>query len=58
MSPEQVQPDLQELDIRSDVYALGVIMYELLARKLPYVTDRKALHEIVQAIRECYHHSA
>ena len=52
MSPEQVQPDPLELDIRSDVYALGVIAYELLAGRLPYDTDRKALHEVVQAIRE------
>jgi hypothetical protein len=52
MSPEQVLADPLELDIRSDVYALGVITYELLAGKLPYDTDGKALHEIVQAIRE------
>ena len=52
MSPEQVLADPQALDIRSDVYALGVITYELLAGRLPYDTDRKALHEIVQAIRE------
>jgi serine/threonine protein kinase len=52
MSPEQVLADPLELDIRSDVYALGVITYELLAGKLPYDTDGKALHEIVQSIRE------
>ena len=52
MSPEQVQPGSLELDNRSDVYALGVITYELLAGRLPYDTNRKALHEIVQAIQE------
>lgn len=41
MSPEQVLGDPQQLDIRSDVYALGVITYELLAGKLPYDTDRR-----------------
>ncbi|MGC1295948.1 MAG: serine/threonine-protein kinase [Alloacidobacterium sp.] len=52
MSPEQVQANTLELDIRSDVYALGVITYELLAGRLPYDTNRKALHEVVQAIQE------
>ena len=52
MSPEQVLADPLELDIRSDVYALGVITYELLAGKMPYDTSRKAMHEVVRAIRE------
>jgi serine/threonine protein kinase/Tfp pilus assembly protein PilF len=52
MSPEQVLADPLELDIRSDVYALGVIAYELLAGKLPYDTTRKALHEVVRVIQE------
>ncbi len=52
MSPEQVLADPQGLDIRSDVYALGVILYELLASKMPYATHGKAMHEVVQAIRE------
>jgi tetratricopeptide (TPR) repeat protein/tRNA A-37 threonylcarbamoyl transferase component Bud32 len=52
MSPEQVVADSQGLDIRSDVYALGVILYELLASKMPYATQGRAMHEVVQAIRE------
>lgn len=51
MSPEQVLADPLELDTRSDVYALGVILYQLLAGRLPYKLSGK-LHEAVQAIRE------
>ncbi len=35
MSPEQVQGD-KELDGRSDIYAMGVILYQLLAGTAPY----------------------
>lgn len=36
MSPEQVTGRSRDIDVRSDVYALGVILYELLADRLPY----------------------
>jgi tetratricopeptide (TPR) repeat protein/predicted Ser/Thr protein kinase len=51
MSPEQVIADPLALDTRSDVYALGVVLYELLAGKLPYTLTRQ-LHEAVRTIRE------
>jgi predicted Ser/Thr protein kinase len=52
MSPEQVTGDLAALDGRSDVYALGLILFELLADRLPYHLDNLPLPEMARVIRE------
>ncbi len=50
MSPEQVSGDPDRVDTRSDVYALGVILFELLAGRLPYELSRRSLPDAVRAI--------
>jgi len=51
MSPEQVLGDPLALDTRSDVYALGVLLFELLAGRMPYQIGSQ-LPKAVQTIRE------
>lgn len=52
MSPEQFKADPNDIDVRSDVYALGVILYELLAGKMPYDVKKKAIHEVARIVQE------
>jgi eukaryotic-like serine/threonine-protein kinase len=52
MSPEQVAGRRDGLDGRSDVYALGVLMYELLAGHLPCDLAGKTIPEAARTIAE------
>lgn len=39
MSPEQFSGDAAEIDTRSDVYSMGMVLHELLAGRPPYITE-------------------
>ena len=55
MSPEQADPSTVDIDTRTDIYALGVILYELLAGSPPLDAKkfkRGAVLEMLRMVRE------
>jgi serine/threonine protein kinase len=52
MAPEQFGPNPDDLNSRTDVYALGVVLYELLSGVPPYSVSKRALHEASRVVCE------
>jgi len=48
MSPEQVLG--KEIDSRTDIYSLGIVLFEMLTKKMPYETNTDSDYELMDSI--------
>lgn len=52
MSPEQAVGRSEEIDVRTDVYALGIILFEMLSGQRPYDVSQRSLPDAIRVIAE------
>ncbi|HTD52627.1 MAG TPA: serine/threonine-protein kinase, partial [Thermoanaerobaculia bacterium] len=52
ISPEQARGDSRYIDLRTDVYSLGVVLYELLSGGYPYETQTVSMVQALLAVSE------
>ncbi len=50
MSPEQAEGRVDDIDARSDIFALGAILYEILALRPPF--EGKTVEEVITRVRD------
>lgn len=51
MSPEQLDGDPDQVDTRSDIYSLGVIIFESISGRHPYIEEQTTLGDAINRLR-------